>query len=157
MKHGNMKYTDEELEKALIQCGGQPTKAAEMLGVDYSGVYIRIRKNPHLLEVQKSYRSKNFNDIANTMLVMAMAGILKEPETDEAGNVVRGRFKEIAIDYRTRMDAMKTLLSTFKSDEGIKEQLEITHKSDTIDYSKLSDDALKEILNAEVDEEQEDT
>lgn len=125
-------YTDEELKKALIEANGQPTKAAEMLGVSYVSVYGRIRKNPELLEIQKAYRAKIFNDVSNTMVFMAMAGIIKEPVTDESGNVIKGEFREVAVDYRTRLSAMQSVMSTFKSDEGITDKLDITTGGETI-------------------------
>lgn len=142
----NEKYTDEELKQALIKANGQPTKAAEMLGVDYSGVYRRVRRNPELLEVQKSHRAKTFNDVANAMVFVAMAGIIKEPVIDENGNVVQGQFREAPVDYKTRMTAMQTIMQTFKSDEGIKEELSITTKGsiNISDWLKLNNSQKEE-------------
>lgn len=148
MEYGNEKYTDEELKEALIRSNGQPTKAAELLGVDYSGVYRRIRKNPELYEIQKASRAKTFNDVANTMVFMAMAGIIKEPITDENGSVIKGEFREVVVDYKTRLSAMQSIMQTFKSDEGIKEEIIVENKN-SFDYSKLSDETIRELLNAE--------
>lgn len=124
-KIDNEKYTDEELKKALIKANGQPTKAAEMLGVDYSGVYRRIRKNPELEMVQKAYRARTFNDVSNLVSVIAIMGVIREPLTDEDGTVIPNQFREVPVDYRTRMTAMQTVLSTFKTDDGIKDEVSV--------------------------------
>ena len=125
-KIDNEKYTDEELKQALIQANGHPTKAAEILGVTYSSVYSRTRKKPELLEVQKAYRARVFNEVANTMTLIAMAGIIKEPLTDEDGTVIQGKFREVTVDYKTRMQAMQSIMSTFRVEDGITDKLDLT-------------------------------
>ena len=135
-KIDNEKYTDEELKKALIKANGQPTKAAEMLGVDYSGVYRRIRKNPELEMVQKAYRARTFNDVSNLVSVIAIMGVIREPLTDEDGTVIPNQFREVPVDYRTRMTAMQTVLSTFKTDDGIKEEVAVQGSIDIAQWLK---------------------
>lgn len=128
MAYGNEKYSDEELEYALVQCNGQPTKAAEMLGVDYVGVWRRIKKNPKLKEVQEANRSRTFNNISNVALTMLLTGIVTEPETDEEGNVIEGKFIKRKVDYRTRTSLIPNLIATFKGADGIKDEIEISSK-----------------------------
>ena len=135
-KIDNEKYTDEELKQALIKANGQPTKAAEMLGVDYSGVYRRIRKNPELEIVQKAYRARTFNDVSNLVSVIAIMGVIREPLTDEEGTVIPNKFREVPVDYRTRMTAMQTVLSTFKTDDGIKEEVSVQGSIDIAQWLK---------------------
>ena len=135
-KIDNEKYTDEELKQALIKANGQPTKAAEMLGVDYSGVYRRIRKNPELEMVQKAYRARTFNDVSNLVSVVAIMGVIREPLTDEEGTVIPNQFREVPVDYRTRMTAMQTVLSTFKTDDGIKEEVSVQGSIDIAQWLK---------------------
>lgn len=135
-KIDNEKYTDEELKKALIKANGQPTKAAEMLGVDYSGVYRRIRKNPELEMVQKAYRARTFNDVSNLVSVIAIMGVIREPLTDEEGTVIPNQFREVPVDYRTRMTAMQTVLSTFKTDDGIKDEVAVQGSIDIAQWLK---------------------
>lgn len=135
-KIDNEKYTDEELKQALIKSNGQPTKAAEMLGVDYSGVYRRIRKNPELEIVQKAYRARTFNDVSNLVSVIAIMGVIREPLTDEDGTVIPNQFREVPVDYRTRMTAMQTVLSTFKTDDGIKEEVSVQGSIDIAQWLK---------------------
>ena len=135
-KIDNEKYTDEELKQALIKANGQPTKAAEMLGVDYSGVYRRIRKNPELEMVQKAYRARTFNDVSNLVSVIAIMGVIREPLTDEDGTVIPNKFREVPVDYRTRMTAMQTVLSTFKTDDGIKEEVSVQGSIDIAQWLK---------------------
>ena len=89
MEYGNEKYTDAELREALIRSNGQPTKAAELLGVTYISVYGRIRKNHELLEVQKSARQKTFQDLSNFQITAVLAGVMKSPEFDKDGNVIK--------------------------------------------------------------------
>ena len=125
-KIDNEKYTDEELKQALIKANGQPTKAAEILGVTYPSVYGRIRKNPELEMVQKAYRARTFNDVSNLVSVVAIMGVIREPLTDEDGTVIPNKFREVPVDYRTRMTAMQTVLSTFKTDDGIIDKLDVT-------------------------------
>ena len=135
-KIDNEKYTDEELKQALIKANGQPTKAAEMLGVDYSGVYRRIRKNPELEMVQKAYRARTFNDVSNLVSVIAIMGVIREPLTDEDGTVIPNQFREVPVDYRTRMTAMQTVLSTFKTDDGIKDEVSVQGSIDIAQWLK---------------------
>ena len=135
-KIDNEKYTDEELKQALIKSNGQPTKAAEMLGVDYSGVYRRIRKNPELEMVQKAYRARTFNDVSNLVSVIAIMGVIREPLTDEDGTIIPNKFREVPVDYKTRMTAMQTVLSTFKTDDGIKDEVAVQGSIDIAQWLK---------------------
>ena len=135
-KIDNEKYTDEELKQALIKANGQPTKAAEILGVTYPSVYGRIRKNPELEIVQKAYRARTFNDVSNLVSVIAIMGVICEPLTDEEGTVIPNQFREVPVDYKTRMTAMQTVLSTFKTDEGIKEEVSVQGSIDIAQWLK---------------------
>ena len=152
MEYGNEKYTDAELKEALIRTNGQPTKAAEALGVTYQSVYGRIRSNPELLEVQKSARQKTFQDLSNFQVGAVLAGIVKSPELDEDGNVKRDKdgkiiYKDSAVGVNARMEYASRLMTLFKSDEGIKEETDVNIKT-ALDTSKLSDSALDEIIEA---------
>ncbi|ATA79315.1 hypothetical protein CGC59_06320 [Capnocytophaga sputigena] len=135
-KIDNEKYTDEELKQALIKANGQPTKAAEILGVTYPSVYGRIRKNPELEIVQKAYRARTFNDVSNLVSAIAIIGVIREPLTDEDGTVIPNQFREVPVDYKTRMTAMQTVLSTFKTDEGIKEEVSVQGSIDIAQWLK---------------------
>ena len=135
-KIDNEKYTDEELKQALIKANGQPTKAAEILGVTYPSVYGRIRKNPELEMVQKAYRARTFNDVSNLVSVIAIMGVIREPLIDEEGTVIPNQFREVPVDYRTRMTAMQTVLSTFKTDDGIKEEVSVQGSIDISQWLK---------------------
>nr|DAD70648.1 MAG TPA: Transcriptional regulator FleQ factor, AAA+, ATPase, c-di-GMP [Siphoviridae sp. ctvod4] len=135
-KIDNEKYTDEELKQALIKANGQPTKAAEILGVTYPSVYGRIRKNPELEIVQKAYRARTFNDVSNLVSAIAIMGVIREPLTDEEGTVIPNQFREVPVDYKTRMTAMQTVLSTFKTDEGIKEEVSVQGSIDIAQWLK---------------------
>ena len=135
-KIDNEKYTDEELKQALIKANGQPTKAAEILGVTYPSVYGRIRKNPELEIVQKAYRARTFNDVSNLVSAIAIIGVIREPLTDEEGTVIPNKFREVPVDYKTRMTAMQTVLSTFKTDEGIKEEVSVQGNIDIAQWLK---------------------
>ena len=135
-KIDNEKYTDEELKQALIKANGQPTKAAEILGVTYPSVYGRIRKNPELEIVQKAYRARTFNDVSNLVSAIAIIGVIREPLTDEEGTVIPNQFREVPVDYKTRMPAMLTVLSTFKTDEGIKEEVSVQGSIDIAQWLK---------------------
>ena len=135
-KIDNEKYTDEELKQALIKANGQPTKAAEILGVTYPSVYGRIRKNPELEIVQKAYRARTFNDVSNLVSVIAIMGVIREPLTDEEGTVIPNQFRGVPVDYKTRMTAMQTVLSTFKTDEGIKEEVSVQGSIDIAQWLK---------------------
>lgn len=135
-KIDNEKYTDEELKQALIKANGQPTKAAEILGVTYPSVYGRIRKNPELEIVQKAYRARTFNDVSNLVSAIAIIGVIREPLTDEEGTVIPNQFREVPVDYKTRMTAMQTVLSTFKTDDGIKEEVSVQGSIDIAQWLK---------------------
>ena len=137
-KIDNEKYTDEELKQALIKANGQPTKAAEILGVTYPSVYGRIRKNPELEIVQKAYRARTFNDVSNLVSAIAIIGVIREPLTDEEGTVIPNQFREVVVDQKTRMTAMQTVLSTFKTDEGIKEEVSVQGSIDIAQWLKAN-------------------
>ena len=152
MEYGNEKYTDAELKEALIRTNGQPTKAAEALGVTYQSVYGRIRSNPELLDVQKSARQKTFQDLSNFQVGAVLAGIVKSPELDEDGNVKRDEegkivYTDSVVGVNARMEYASRLMTLFKSDEGIKEETDVNIKT-ALDTSKLSDSALDEIIEA---------
>lgn len=137
MEYGNEKYTNEELKKALIEANGQPTKAAEILGVTYVSVYGRIRKNPELLEVQKAYRARTFQDLANLTNAVALMGIIREPMIGENGEVQKDEngkiiYIEKSVDYRTRLDMASRMMNMLKSDDGITDKLDITSNGNSI-------------------------
>lgn len=146
------KYTDEELKEALIKSNGQPTVAAKMLDVTYISVYGRIRKNPELLDIQKSARQKTFQDLHNFQIGAVLAGTMKSPEFDEDGNIVvdeNGKvvYYDAVVGVNARMEYASRLMTLFKSDEGIKEETDVNIKT-ALDTSKLSDSALDEIAAA---------
>ena len=152
MEYGNEKYTDAELKEALIRTNGQPTKAAEALGVTYQSVYGRIRSNPELLDVQKSARQKTFQDLHNFQIGAVLAGTMKSLEFDEDGNIKvddNGKvvYYDAAVGVNARMEYASRLMTLFKSDEGIKEETDVNIKT-ALDTSKLSDSALDEIIEA---------
>lgn len=133
MEYGNEKYTDEELKQALIKANGQPTKASEILGVSYVSVYGRIRKNPELYEVQKAYRARAFQSVSNMTLTTFLTGVMKSPMVDLYGKIQKDEngkiiYTDTYVDTRTRLSLAPNLMQTFKSDEGITEQVEITTK-----------------------------
>lgn len=146
------KYSDEELKEALIKSNGQPTVAAKMLNVSYISVYGRIRKNPELLDIQKSARQKTFQDLHNFQIGAVLAGTMKSPEFDEEGNIKvdeNGKvvYYDAAVGVNARMEYASRLMTLFKSDEGIKEETDVNIKT-ALDTSKLSDSALDEIIEA---------
>lgn len=149
MEYGNEKYTDDELKEALIRSNGQPTVAAKMLEVTYISVYGRIRKNPELLDIQKSARQKTFQDLHNFQIGAVLAGTMKSPEFDEDGNVKKDEdgkvvYFDAAVGVQARMEYASRLMTLFKSDEGIVD----THNlnvNNSLDPSGLSDSALDEI------------
>ena len=148
------KISDEQIEQALIDSGGQPVEASRKLDVTYPHLYTRIRKNPHLLEVQKAYRSKVFTDLSNTSIFWALTGIVKEPKVNKKGIVIPGEFVERKVDYRTRSGMMQNLMNIYKGDEGIKDTLVIENEG--VDLTKLSDSALNELMLAMANAEKED-
>ena len=142
-------YSDEELKEALIKSNGQPTVAAKMLDVTYISVYGRIRKNPELLDIQKSARQKTFQDLHNFQIGAVLAGTMKSPEFDEDGNIKvddNGKvvYYDAAVGVNARMEYASRLMTLFKSDEGIKEETDVNIKT-ALDTSKLSDSALNEL------------
>ena len=142
-------YSDEELKEALIKSNGQPTVAAKMLDVTYISVYGRIRKNPELLDIQKSARQKTFQDLHNFQIGAVLAGTMKSPEFDEDGNIKvddNGKvvYHDAAVGVNARMEYASRLMTLFKSDEGIKDEVDVNVKN-TLDTSALSDSALNEL------------
>lgn len=145
-------YTDEQLKEALIKTNGQPTKAAEILGVTYISVYGRIRRNPELLDIQKSARQKTFQDLSNFQVTAVLAGIMKTPEFDDEGEIKRtsdGKvvYTEAAIGVQARMEYASRLMTLFKSDEGIKDESVLEVKG-ALDATKLSDSTLDDLEKA---------
>ncbi|GIM52035.1 hypothetical protein CAPN004_10650 [Capnocytophaga cynodegmi] len=129
--------TDEDIKKALIESNGQPTKAAEILEVTYPHLYTRIRKNPELLEVQKAYRARTFQNVSNLTLTTFLTGVMKAPAVDENGEILKDEngkiiYKDVYIDTRTRLSLAPNLMQTFKSDDGITDKLDITSNGNSI-------------------------
>ena len=145
-------YTDEELKEALIKSNGQPTVAAKMLEVTYISVYGRIRKNPELLDIQKSARQKTFQDLHNFQIGAVLAGTMKTPEFDEEGSIKKDEdgkivYYDVAVGVNARMEYASRLMTLFKSDEGIKDETDVNIKT-AVDTSKLSDDTLNDLMEA---------
>lgn len=145
-------YSDEQLEEALLKTNGQPSKAADLLGVSYHSVYKRIRRNPDLLDFQKSTRQKTFQDISNFQVAAVLAGIVKSPEFDDEGSIKRDEngkvvYMDAVVGVNARMEYASRLMTLFKSDEGIKEETDVNIKT-AIDTSKLSDDTLNDLMAA---------
>lgn len=137
--------TDEEIREALIKANGQPTKAAEILDISYPHLYTRIRKNPELLEIQKAYRARVFQSVSNLTLTTFLTGVMKSPAVDEEGEIIKDEngqivYKDVYVDTRTRLGLAPNLMQTFKSDEGIKEEIELSTKGsiNITDWLKLN-------------------
>ena len=86
--------------------------------------------------VQKAYRARTFNDVSNLVSAIAIIGVIREPLTDEEGTVIPNQFREVVVDQKTRMTAMQTVLSTFKTDEGIKEEVSVQGSIDIAQWLK---------------------
>ena len=145
-------YSDEQLEEALIKTNGQPSKAADLLSVSYQSVYKRIRRNPELLDFQRSTRQKTFQDISNFQVAAVLAGIVKTPEVYEDGSVRRDEngkveYRDAIVGINARLEYGSRLMTLFKSDEGIKEEADVNIKT-AVDTSKLSDDTLNDLMAA---------
>lgn len=128
--------TDEMIKKALIETSGQPVKASEMLGADYSYIYRRIRQNPELYEIQKAYRSRTFQTVANMSVNVLIYGVMQEPETDEDGNIIDGKFKKVKVPIVNRLSLIPTVMQTFKTDDGIKEEVSVQGSIDIAQWLK---------------------
>ena len=128
--------TDEMIKKALIETSGQPVKASEMLGADYSYIYRRIRQNPELYEIQKAYRSRTFQTVANMSVNALIYGVMQEPETDEDGNIIDGKFKKVKVPMVNRLSLIPTIMQTFKTDDGIKEEVSVQGSIDIAQWLK---------------------
>ena len=128
--------TDEMIKKALIETSGQPVKASEMLGADYSYIYRRIRQNPELYEMQKAYRSRTFQTVANMSVNALIYGVMQEPETDEDGNIIDGKFKKVKVPMVNRLSLIPTIMQTFKTDDGIKEEVSVQGSIDIAQWLK---------------------
>ena len=71
------------------------------------------------------------------------------PEFDEEGNVKRDEegkiiYTDSAVGVNARMEYASRLMTLFKSDEGIKDEVDVNVKN-TLDTSALSDSALNEL------------
>ena len=128
--------TDEMIKKALIKTSGQPVKAAEMLGADYSYIYRRIRQNPELYEIQKAYRSRTFQTVANMSVNALIYGVMQEPETEEEGNISDGKCKKVKVPRANRVSLIPTIMRTFRTDDGIKEEVSVQGSIDIAQWLK---------------------
>lgn len=142
------KVTDAEIEQALIQANGQPTKAAEILDVNYITIWRRCNENPRLEEVKQAYRGRAFQNIDSLSVASVLMGVMRQPETDEEGTVLRDEdgaiiYREVAISPSQRLHHGNLLMNLYKGSEGIKDQLEIS--SDSIDLEDASLETLKEL------------
>ena len=107
-----------------------------MLGADYSYIYRRIRQNPELYEIQKAYRSRTFQTVANMSVNALIYGVMQEPETDEDGNIIDGKFKKVKVPMVNRLSLIPTIMQTFKTDDGIKEEVSVQGSIDIAQWLK---------------------
>lgn len=152
MAASNLKVTDEEIREALIQANGQPTKAAEILDVSYVTVWTRCKENPELEKVKQAYRGRTFQSITSMSAAAILAGVIKQPETDDKGVVLRdddGRivYKEVPVSTTLRLQHGNLLMNMYKGDEGIKDQLEISNANE-VDLSGLDSETLNKLVAA---------
>ena len=134
--HPLKKFTDKELEEALMETNGRPTKAAAMLGVDYSTVYLRIRSNPKLKAVQAAYKARTHTDMIDMATRIAVFGLIKEPVIDDDGNVVDGEFKDRRVDYGTRTNVILKLADMYKGEDGTIDNINITSDGSGVSVSE---------------------
>ena len=135
--HPNLKFTDTELEEALIEANGRPTKAAALLGVSYPAVFVRVKGNPKLKAVQSAYRARTHQDMADMAVRIAVYGLIKEPQVDDDGKIVydddgKVVMTERKVDYGTRSNVILRLMDTYKFDEGVVEALNILTNGENV-------------------------
>lgn len=120
------KVSDKQIEKALIDAEGQPTIVAKNLNVSYMTIWRRIEANKHLQDIKNGYKAKTFQNVANMSLNVLLTGIIQEPVTDDDGNVIEGKFVKRKVDYRSRLSLIPNMMQTFKTADGIKDELEVS-------------------------------
>lgn len=147
--HPNEKFTDKELEEALMLANGQPTKAAVLLDVAYPTVYMRIKANPKLKAVQSSYRARTHQDATNLAVQIAFMGTIKEPKVDkETKELIRGadgkpEMIDVKVDYGTRIGVITRLMEMYKGEDGVVENLNLLMGGESIkveDWIKKMDE-----------------
>lgn len=134
--HFNKKFTDKELEEALIESNGRPTKAATMLGVSYAAVHLRIRSNPKLKAVQIAYKSRTHTDMVDMAMRIAVFGLIREPKTDEDGNVFDGEFVDRKVDYGTRTNVILKLADMYKGEDGTIDTINLVSDGSGVNVSE---------------------
>ena len=127
-------YTDDELEQALIRANGQPTKAAKILGVEYVGVYLRIRANPKLMDVQIASRAKTFQDLSEITMFAIKSGYIQKHLLDGEGKVTND-IEFVEIDERTRVDSALKLMNMLKGEDGVIVKSDLTTNGKSLNTS----------------------
>lgn len=119
-----IEINEDELKEALIECEGQPVATAKKLGVDYTTVYKRIRQSPELQQIQKSYRAKSHNELANNVVFAAKTGYIKRLKLDENGKLTN-EIELVPVDYKTQLECANKIIQLTKNDAGIVDRIEI--------------------------------
>ena len=63
-------------------------------------------------------------------------GIMQEPETDEDGNIIDGKFKKVKVPMANRLALIPNIMQTFKTDDGIKEEVSVQGSIDIAQWLK---------------------
>lgn len=156
--HPNQKFTDEELKEALIEANGRPTKAAELLGVAYPTVYLRIRSNHDIKAVQLSYRSRMHQTLSDIAERVALLGVIREPRLDDDGDILTDEKGEIVyrdrrVDYGTRINTIMKLADNYKGADGIIDEIKISTDGDGVDIGDWLS-KVEELRRAKANEKQ---
>lgn len=125
--NGNIKATDKQIKKALIDAGGMPTQAAKILNIEYVTIYLRIRANPELMAIQKSQRSKTFQDLQQITVLVAKSGHIQKSVLDENGKLTN-ETELVKVSENLQLDAAFRLMGMFKGDEDIAEEVNVNIK-----------------------------
>jgi len=66
----NTVFPDEVIARALIQSYGIATPAAQLIGMDISSLYLRIKNSPFLKEIQRVGREQRIDKAENSLRLL---------------------------------------------------------------------------------------
>lgn len=139
------KLSKKKVIEALEKNSGMPTQAAKQLGVTYQGLWNYIQRNPELKQVQDLEREKAFYDAEQFLTFAYKTGYIQTSELDQNGRPTKEVLFE-SVDYRTRIETAKAIMSQHKGAVGIKEEIDVTSKGEKVNSQSITVIELPEAL-----------
>jgi hypothetical protein len=119
-----MAISDKKIEQAIEKAGGQPTKAAEILGITYVHFWRITKDRTEMQDLMKSYRAKTFHELSTLSITAIKTGLLQKLVKNKDGTETV--YED--VDARTRLEMASRFMNMTKSDAGIVDKQQHEHE-----------------------------